>query len=249
MTGSPKRTHFSLDRVPEATQLLAMPFLAAVAGLIALYSRDAGYRVTLHRTISRDGRIYLQQVTNYLSSDAEAVDGSGRSFAVDHGIIGAAFADRKLHRTASFAGMNELEAALLEDAKTNSDADIAKIARSYFALPFLDRTGLEDIDKHSPVENRAPIMILYAECFKENIFAIDELARELTAACTKFAETLDLVTDSATENIRNFPFTIEGSAPVFDGETVYKRLNGKADFGISPPSLTRMRSFNFEFVA
>lgn len=239
----------SYERVPEATQLLTLPFLSAMAGLLERRAKNGGYRVTLHRTMCRDGSIYLQQVTDYFSSDSTKRVGSSRIFPVDRGIIGAAFRNRKLHRTAAFKNLESLEKALQADLRDENDPrDYKTVPYSYFAMPFLGRTEGEQSIQESVEKARFPLVILYAECFRENIFADDDLAGILCAMCNQYAETLDKLANVTLERIRNFSFPINDSVEVKSKDAPFRRLNSRPDEKFSPPFFERLRSFNFEFV-
>lgn len=237
------------ERVPEATQLLVIPFLAAVSGLLASREPDADYRVTLHRTMCRDKQIYLQQVVNYFSSDAGKVRGSGRIFAVDTGIIGAAFKSCRLHRTSKFSSDEELVEALKDDLKrTNDPRNVDEVPYSYFALPF--RVAQDSVESNEGQE-AFPAMILYADCFRHNIFSDDGLTKDLCAMSARYAAALDLLAHSPLERVRNFPFSIDESEVVLAGDEPFPRLNGRPEAGseVELPLLKVLKSLNFDFVA
>jgi hypothetical protein len=238
------------ERVPEATQLLVLPFLAAVSGLLDNRASGAGYRVTLHRTMCRGDQIYLQQVVNYFSSDAGKIRGSGRIFPVDTGIIGAAFQSRKLHRTSKFKSDEALVEALKADLQSTNDSTILDdVAYSYFALPFLEAAGRDE--QQDADGDRFPIIILFAECFRQNIFSDDALAAELCVMCTHYAATLDRLADSPLERVRNFPFSINEGKTVLANGRPFPKLNGipDSDDKYKPPLLKVLKSLNFDFVA
>ncbi|MDR5856647.1 hypothetical protein P9239_00150 [Caballeronia sp. LZ062] len=237
------------ERVPEATQLLTLPFVSAVAGVLDERAGDNGFRVVLHRTMCRDGVTYLQQITNYVSSDPSRSKGSGRVFPVDKGIIGAAFINRKLHRTAAFTDLKSLEEALAADLlELNRSSDFDNVARSYFAMPFLGRTDGEQFKQEAEDNDLFPLAILYAECFHDNIFSDDRLTAVLNAMCRRFASTLDKLAAVQLERVRNFPFPINDSVEMRAEDEPYRRLNGHPDENILPPVFKTLRSFNFEFV-
>ncbi len=48
------------EPVPAASQLAVMPFLAAVEGFLNISRAVPGLRITIHRTVNREGQIYLQ---------------------------------------------------------------------------------------------------------------------------------------------------------------------------------------------
>jgi hypothetical protein len=238
------------ERVPEATQLLVLPFLAAVSGLLESRASGAGYRVTLHRTMCRGDQIYLQQVVNYFSSDAGKIRGSGRIFAVDTGIIGAAFQSRKLHRTSKFKSDEALVEALKADLQsTNDSRNSDEVPYSYFALPFLEAPGKNE--RRDAGGDGLPLIILFAECFRQNIFSDDALAADLCVMCTHYAATLDRLADSPLERVRNFPFSISEGETVLANDQPFPKLNGTPDSDdeYKPPLLKVLKSLNFDFVA
>ena len=67
MTDRPFENPFEYpEPVPAATQLAVLPFTAAVAGFLQAGTPDPNLRVTMHRTMAREGRGYLQQLCAYL---------------------------------------------------------------------------------------------------------------------------------------------------------------------------------------
>lgn len=70
------------EDIAETTQLLVIPFLAGIAGILSVWGKQTGYRVTLHRTMCRHEKVYLQQTVNYIASSKGAERGSGRIFPV-----------------------------------------------------------------------------------------------------------------------------------------------------------------------
>jgi len=132
------RLYVHPEPVPPASQLAVLPFLAAIDG----YLRESGdvprLRLTIHRAMSREGDYFLQQVCAYLLESGGDWRGKvGRTFAVDTGIIGAAYGNGQIWRTKSFPDMAALRAALRQDEKTR-DPDM--VAAVYLAIPFLYRS-------------------------------------------------------------------------------------------------------------
>jgi hypothetical protein len=121
------------EPVPPASQLAVLPFLAAVDRYLREDQEVPDLRVTVHRTMSREGRGYLQQVCAYLRKDGGDWRGKvGRTFAVDTEIIGTAYESGQLWRTKRFKDARGLHAALEKDS-LSSDA----VAQSWLAVPFL----------------------------------------------------------------------------------------------------------------
>src|SRR5258708_40360420 len=92
------------EPVPPASQLAVLPFLAAIDGFLREEGDVPGLRTTIHRVMSREGQGYLQQVCAYVNSDGADWRGKvGRTFAVNHGIMGAAYDNKHIWRTKVFA--------------------------------------------------------------------------------------------------------------------------------------------------
>lgn len=159
------------EPVPPASQLAVLPFLAAVDGYLREDEDVPDLRITVHRAMSCEGRGYLQQVCAYLRQDGGDWRGKvGRTFAVDTGIIGAAYESGKLWRTKRFKDVRALHAALKKD-NVSSDT----VAQSWLAVPFL---GPQD----------QVVLILYADCNKLNFFANDGRVRRIVAMSKGFAD-------------------------------------------------------------
>ena len=58
-----------------------------------------------HRAMSREGQGYLQQMCGYLRRDGMDVQGAGRIFPVNEGIMGAAYETGQVWRTRSYADL------------------------------------------------------------------------------------------------------------------------------------------------
>lgn len=146
-----------------------LPFLAAVDGYLREDGDVPGLRITVQRAMSRKGRGYLQQVCAYLREAGGDWRGKvGRFFAVDTGIIGAAYENGRVWRTKRFQDVDELNEALAKD-KILPEA----VARSWLAVPFL---GPQD----------QVVLILYADCLQLNFFADDARAKRIVAMSRGF---------------------------------------------------------------
>ena len=86
------------EPIPGATQLAALPFLAAVDGYLCRETAPEALRLTLHRVMSRNGRGYLQQVVPYLGTLAYSPVSAGRVLPMTSGIIGRAYKDHQVIR-------------------------------------------------------------------------------------------------------------------------------------------------------
>ncbi|WP_454773173.1 hypothetical protein [Janthinobacterium tructae] len=234
------------EDIAETTQLLVIPFLAGIAGILSVWGRQTGYRVTLHRTMCRHDKVYLQQTVNYIASSKEAERGSGRIFPVDRGIIGAAFRSQKMHHTAQFSSDEALVAALGEDMRGSGDERlIDDVAYSYLAIPFLGRP--DSVTPSKDNDKLVPLAVLYAECYKENIFSDSALLRLLSAQCNQFSEQLDRIEGATLSHIRNFSYPIYDKSLELSGDSPYVKLNSIPDLDYTPPVFRNLKSINFQF--
>jgi hypothetical protein len=219
------------EPIPSATQLAALPFLAAVDGYLRREVAPSALRLTLHRVMSRHGSGYLQQVTAYLGAVAYRPASAGRVFPVTTGIIGRAYKDLQAIRTRKYDSEVSLLSDLKDDmAATGDTRDIAEIATSYLAVPFLSG----DAD---------PVAILYVEAKQFNLFADNRLLLDIMSICDGFCRALDELIAFPLPGIRNY--RLEQGQPVTDQETFYPKLQEVID--LRPvPRFERLRSFNFE---
>jgi hypothetical protein len=216
------------EPVPPASQLAVLPFLAAVDGYLREDEDVPGLRITVHRAMSREGRGYLQQVCAYLSKDGGDWRGKvGRTFAVNTGIIGAAYESGKIWRTKRFRDVTALGAALMND---NVEAD--SVAKAWLAMPFV---GPQD----------QVVLILYADCNELNFFAEDTRVKRIAAMGRGFCRLLDWLQRDPFQNLRNFP--LQKGDPVKGGEIVYSCQEAVTNIG--PPRFSELPSFNYEAAA
>ncbi|MEP6878414.1 MAG: hypothetical protein ABI865_06160, partial [Nitrosospira sp.] len=128
--------HQSVERVPQGSRVIVIPFISAVAGLIGSRDTAKKYRVTMHRVMTRLEHIYLQQLTNYVASHPGNEIGGGRILPVDAGIIGGAYMRNGIFRTKHYADRREFQKDLKKDKTTVGDArPIEDVAESYLAVP------------------------------------------------------------------------------------------------------------------
>jgi hypothetical protein len=218
------------EPVPPASQLSALPFLAAVDGALQAGGKVAALKTTIHRTMTREGRSYLQQVCGYLPPVENWHSKAGRFISVDTGIVGAAYESGSVWRTRSYEDEEKLLADLrLDMADTNDDRAINTVGLSYLAIPFLG-------------PDNTPVLVLYSECRQLNFFADDPRVKLVEDMCAGFATLLDRLQKEPFPNLRNFP--LEKGIPVKEGRTLYPRLQEK--LGLPVPRLTEIASFNFE---
>jgi hypothetical protein len=216
------------EPVPPASQLAVLPFLAAIDGYLREDGDVPGLRITVHRAMSREGRGYLQQVCAYLREAGGDWRGKvGRFFAVDTGIIGAAYEDGRVWRTKRFQDVDELNEALAKDEILPE-----AVARSWLAVPFL---GPQD----------QVVLILYADCLQLNFFADDARAKRIVAMSKGFCRLLDWLQRDPFENLRNFP--LQKGEPVRGAGGLYN-CQESVD-SIDPPRFAEVPSFNYEAAA
>jgi hypothetical protein len=223
------------EPVPPASQLAVLPFIAAVDGFLRDEGDVPGLRITVHRTMTRAGYGYLQQVCAYLRGDEPDWRGKvGRLFPVTEGIMGAAFKDGLIWRTRTYPNLKNLRADLGKSMrKTGDKRDPEKVAVSYLAIPFL-----------SPEDQ--VVLILYADCNELNFFADDDCIRRVTAMCRGFCRLFDWLQKEPVPNLQNFPL-LKGQ-PITEQPTVYPDLQESVD-SISPPRFNVVPSFNYEAAA
>src|SRR5262245_54838541 len=225
------------EPVPSASQLATIPFLAAVDGLLHESHAMQGLPLTMHRAVNREGQIYLQHVCGYVTCQGVEWRGKvGRTFPVSEGIMGAAFATKRIWRTKSFTSLDELRARLREDiSRTKDDHDPETVEISFLAIPFLGPEG-------------EPVLILYADCEELNFFADDARVRHVAAMCNGFCRLFDWLQRERDPflNLRNFPF--QKGEPVRETPTVYASVQESIDY-VKPPKFSSMLSFNYEAAA
>ena len=216
------------EPVPPASQLAVLPFLAAVDGYLREDGDVPDLRITVHRAMSREGAGFLQQVCAYLGRDGGDWRGKvGRTFAVDTGIIGAAYETGKIWRTKRFDDVYAFHTALRKD-----NVEPAEVAQSWLALPFL---GPQD----------QVVLILYADCNQLNFFGDDSRIRRLAAMGNGFCRLFDWLQRDPFEHLRNFP--LQKGEPVKGVGGVYNVQEALPD--IEPPRFRDVLSFNYEAAA
>lgn len=223
------------EPVPPASQLAVLPFLAAVDGFLRDEGDVTGLRITVHRTMTRAGYGYLQQVCAYLRSDEPDWRGKvGRLFPVTEGIMGAAFKDGLIWRTKQYTDLKKLRADLRKSMrKIGEKGDPEKVAVSYLAIPFL-----------SPEDQ--VVLILYADCNELNFFADDDRIRRVTAMCRGFCRLFDWLQKEPVPNLQNFPL-LKGQL-ITEQLNVYPYIQESVN-SILPPKFKVVPSFNYEAAA
>jgi hypothetical protein len=227
------------EPVPPASQLAVLPFVAAVDGFLREKDDVPGLRITVHRTMSREGDGYLQQICAYLRGDKPDWRGKvGRIFPVTIGIIGAAYDKQSIWRTREYSTPDELRVdlkqSMIETGEVeNLDEQLDKAAISYLAIPFL---GPQD----------QVVLILYAECKEFNFFADDDRVGRVAAMCRGFCRLFDWLQKEPVSNLRNFP--LQKGRPITEKPTVYPLIQESVD-SIPPPRFNVVPSFNYEAAA
>ncbi len=219
------------EPVSPSSQLAVLPFLAGVEGFLTQGQKDAKFRITMHRTIVREGSGYLQQLCTYLGPAGQDQSKVGRMFPVTEGIIGSAFDKRKIRRTKKYSNLADLQNDLKKDMRdTNDGRNINDVAKSFVAIPFL---GLEN----------QVVLILYAESYQLNFFADDKRIRNLLSMCMGFCRLFEwLETERGFPHLRNFP--LQKGKPMEGAPTVYRRIQETVKLPV--PRFQRLTSFNYE---
>lgn len=228
-----RKQYLNPEPVPPASQLAVLPFLAAVDGFLRDGVNAPGLRITIHRTMSREDKSYLQQVCAYLQEGEVNWRGKvGRTFPVDEGIIGAAFENGRIWRTKSYPNSETFLPDLMRSMMESGDRrKPEEVAVSYLAVPFL-----------GPKEQ--VVLILYAECNELNFFADDERIQTVVAMSRGFCRLFDSLQKDPFSNLRNFPLQ-KGEPIAGSDHTVYKIIQESLEI-IEPPRFNEVPSFNYE---
>lgn len=217
------------EPVPAASQLASLPFLAAVEGYLTSTDSGEGARSTLHRVMNRAGQVYLQQVAPYRGANVARI-GTGRLFAVDTGIVGAAYRTQHVWRTKAYRS----DLSLLRDLKADmlgvgDSRDPKTVPKSYLAIPFCYQ--------------RSVVLIFYSDSPVRNFFADATRLAVVHSMCMGFAKLLDELEVQPLPLIQNFGLLV--GTPVQRGGTVYPRIQEELS-DLAVPALCEMKSFNFE---
>jgi hypothetical protein len=220
------------EPVPPASQLAVLPLLAAIDGFLREDGDVPGLRVTMHRTMSREGDRYLQQVCAYVNGDGAEWRGKvGRTFPVNEGVMGAAFGDGRIWRTKAYSTLEALRTDLRAAMPAAGDPrEPEAVPVAYLAIPFLG-------------PQQEVILILYADCNQLNFFAVDDRVRRVTSMCRGFCRLFDWLQRDPFPNLRNFP--LQKGAPVTGLFTVYASIQEPVAT-IAPPQFKEVLSFNYE---
>lgn len=221
------------EPVPAATQLAVMPFLAAVHGALTRGGEVSKLRVTVHRTMSREGKGYLQQSCPYfpLGDPSDWRRTVGRMFPVTQGVIGKAYEKRLIMRTKHFDDPKAFLGKLQESMdRVGETRQLDEVGKAWLAVPFLGQAT-------------EVVLILFAECNEINFFARDERVIEVAEMCKGFCQLFDVLQKSPFPNLRNFP--LEAAEPVAANRTIYELVQETVDH-IAPPKFEDVSSFNYE---
>ena len=222
------------EPVPPASQLAALSFLSAVEGFINWRGGDDTLRLTLHRIMSIESSLYIQQLVPYLGSAPLGRLGEGRLFPVTAGAIGEAYRTQSVVRTKHYDSREALEDDIQADMKdTNDTRDITAVGLSYLAIPVL-----------GPLD--AVVAILYSDTRSFNFFGDDENVVLINQLLVGFCELLDDLEESPLPRIKNFPVTLGQEVTARPG--VYGRVQEVFE-AASPPRLRKVSSINYEIIA
>lgn len=209
------------EPVPPASQMAVLPFLSAVEGLLSANPVE-NLRLTIHRVMDREGQEFLQQVCPYLPLSDSSKASGGRTFAVNEGIMGAAYESQRLYRTRHYESDDALQLAM---------ADNPKNARSWIAVPFL---GPDD----------QVVLIFFAECNTLNYFADNDRVDQIVAMANGFCRLHDYLQDSPFANLRNFP--LQKGKPNREGRGAF---GVQEPIDVKLPKFRNLTSFNYEAAA
>jgi hypothetical protein len=208
------------EPVPSASQLATLSFLAAVEGFLRGSRPRVDLRLTVHRSINREGQQYLQQVCRYVGTDNKSVSpGTGRLFPVTFGIMGAAFEKGQIMRTKRHEVEEELVKALPAREK----------ARSWLAVPFMGPAG-------------EPVLVLYADTAEFNFFSDNERVSAVVDMSWGFCRLIDLLEVEPFPALRNYPFQ---SGDRITGDPTVFSVQEPLDW-LPAPQFARLKSFNYE---
>ena len=128
------------EPVPSVSQLCALPFVAGVTGYLVDTLGLPEVRATLHRNMTRDKTSYLQQLCAYGPAEAHLDHRTaGRIFTVTTGIIGEAYAKRRVVCTRRYASEGDWRADYQTDRERLGEVSTPEDGvRSYLAVPFLN---------------------------------------------------------------------------------------------------------------
>jgi hypothetical protein len=204
------------EPVPYATQIVALPFVAGVEGLLNVDRKVSKLRVTLHRVVTREGQGYLQQACDYVGASETGV---GRLFKTDDRMIGVAYRTKAVWRTKRFDTVEQLR------DRIGPEAPLA-----YLVVPFISASD-------------GVAAVLFAECDEFNFFADDLRVKAVVDICRGFCALVDRLGVKPPPEIRNFPFspaksTPTGGGPAFDVHEELKPL--------APPKFSSIESLNFD---
>lgn len=218
------------EPVPPVSQLYALPFVAGIWGYLEKALEYERCRVTLHRVMNRDGKVYLQQVCSYAEAQLDHSK-AGRLFKVREGIIGKAFSERLIFRTKQLNNDEEWWVAYEQDRKDIGEtAQALKSVVSWLAIPLLSN------------DTNQPVCILYAEAGGLNAFSDATRLKTIAGMCYGYCGVLDGLVGNRLPRFRNYP--LPAGVPVEGVVTGYPRLQ-EAVQDPQPPKLYALESFNF----
>lgn len=183
----------NLQPVPAASQLAIIPFVAAVDGLLRDGSRVPSLHLTVRRAVTFDGRLYLQQICPYVIGSG--LDGRfvGQASPITVGMMGAAFARKKIWRTRKFDSLEMYRSIIKNDLEALGDTrTVDDVALSYLCIPFLGCDG-------------EALLVLFAQCMELNFFASDERIQHVIAMGRGFCRLFDSLQAAPLPDLANVP--------------------------------------------
>jgi hypothetical protein len=219
------------EPVPPASQLAVLPFLAAIEGFLNSAIPQHDLRLTLHRAITREDRMYLQQLCNYVGPRQKTRrSGVGRIFPVNFELIGAAFDKSRVFRTQHYDSEADFLKQLQDDMLATGDTrDVKNSPRSWLAVPFLG-------------PGPDPVLVLFGETFTFDFFADDNRTKAIVDMCWGFCRLIDDLEEDPFPSLRNFEFDTGEKVKGLDLH--YPIVQKELD--VQPPTFKNLRSFNYE---
>lgn len=219
------------EPVPPVSQLCALSFVSGVTGYLVDTLSLPEVRVTLHRSMTRDGKGYLQQLCAYGPVEASLDHrAAGRMFTVTTGIMGKAYADLRVVRTRRYASEKDWRAHHRADCEKLGEVSTPEDRiRSYLAVPFLAPSG------------GTCVCVLYVEVSALNAFVEGNSLQGVMGMCHGFRRLLDGLDSSPLPKVRNYP--LPQGEPFRAQQTVYPRLQEALD-NLAPPQFEHLPSLN-----
>ena len=192
----PTKRGWRQEYLPAATEVLAIGFVAAVAGFL----RSTGtcgndFRTTIHRTLPIGREVFLQQVSPYMGK-TQREGAKGRTFGFNHGTIGYAAVQKSVVRTrqkASKESDSEYRRLFQSDmdklALNTHSQRMNDEVRSVVAIPILEKN------------KKYTLAVIFADSTATNAFN-DEVIEALSRMGQAFASQIDAIHSERVCNFR-----------------------------------------------